>query len=553
MQDTVEIYCENINQKMDIPIGSDLLSVYQSMDFKLPYQIANVKVNNKTEALSYRVYNKKNVEFMDITDSSGMRTYVRSLCFILYKACSELFPGSKLYFEHPVSKGYYCEIEAEHPLDEGDIKRLKQRMQEIIDANIPFKGVEIFTKDACELFRQHGMHDKVLLLETAGTLYTYYYELGDCIDYFYGSLVPSTGYIYLFDIIKYNGGLLLVIPNRKTPLTLEDVTEQPKMMEVFQENFRFNKILGLTNIGDLNKMVLQKDKMSDLIKVSEALHEKKIAHIAEEIASRNAKLVLISGPSSSGKTTFSKRLSVQLMTTLKNPITISLDDYFVERTDTPVDEFGEPDYESLYSLDLDLFNSDLQRLLSGEEISMPTYNFTTGKREYKGNTLKIKENTVVILEGIHALNPELTKDISEEMKYKVYVSALTTISIDDHNRIPTTDNRLLRRIVRDSRFRGYSARDTISRWGSVRRGEDKWIFPYQENADAMFNSALLFELPVLKKFAEPILDEVPRNCKEYAEAYRLLKFLRYFITIPIHEVPQTSLLREFFGGSSFKY
>jgi len=553
MRDTIEIYCENTNQKMNIPIGSDLLSVYQSMDFKLPYQVVNAKVNNKTEGLSYRVYNKKTVEFADITSSSGMRTYVRSLCFILYKASAELFPGSKLYFEHPVSKGYYCEIEADNPLNDDDIQRLKHKMQEIIDADIPFKRVETYTKDAIELFRQHEMHDKVLLLETAGTLYTHYYELGNHVDYYYGSLVPSTGCIYLFDIIKYNGGLLLVIPNRKTPDILEDVTLQPKMMEVFQENLKFNRILGLTNIGDLNKMVLQKEKTSDLIKVSEALHEKKIARIADEIACRNAKVVLISGPSSSGKTTFSKRLSIQLMTTLKDPIAVSLDNYFVDRCNTPLDEFGEYDYESLYALDLDLFNDNLQQLLAGEEVSMPTYNFTTGKREYKGNKLKIKENSVIILEGIHALNPELTKDISDDMKYKVYVSALTTISIDDHNRIPTTDNRLLRRIVRDFRFRNYSARDTISRWESVRRGEEEWIFPYQENADAMFNSALLFELPVLKKFAEPILEEVPHNCPEYAEAHRLLKFLRYFITIPILEVPATSLLREFFGGSSFKY
>jgi uridine kinase len=553
MRDTVEIYCKNTDQKVDIPIGSDLLSVYKSMDFKLPYQIANVKVNNKTEGLSYRVYNKKTVEFVDITRSSGMRTYVRSLCFILYKASLELFPGSKLYFEHPVSKGYYFNIKTNKTIDEDDIKKLKQRMLEIIDENLPFKRVEAYTRDAIELFKQHGMEDKVLLLETIGSLYTHYYTLGDHIDYFYGSLVPSTGYIYLFDIIKYNGGMLLVIPHRSVPLALEDVTRQPKMLEIFQENLKFNKIIGLNTIGDLNAMVLQKEKTSDLIKVSEALHEKRIARIAEDIASKNVKVVLISGPSSSGKTTFCMRLSIQLMTTLKDPVAISLDNYFVERDKTPLDEFGEYDYESLYALDLDLFNSDLERLVKGEEVLMPTYNFATGKREYKGNKLKIKDNSVIIMEGIHALNPDLSKHIPAEAKYGVYVSALTTISIDNHNWIPTTDNRLLRRIIRDFQFRGYSAKETISRWDSVRRGEDKWIFPYQENADAMFNSALLFELPVLKKFAEPILEEVPQNCTEYAEAYRLLKFLRYFITIPIHEVPQTSLLREFFGGSSFRY
>lgn len=553
MRDTVEIYCKNTDQKIKVPIGSNLLSVYEKMDFKLPYQIANAKVNNKTEGLSYRVYNKKTVEFVDLTRSSGMRTYVRSLCFILYKASSELFPGSKLYFEHPVSKGYYCNIKTDRTISEDDIKKIKQRMQEIIDEDLPFRRVEAYTQEAIELFRQHGMEDKVLLLETVGSLYTHYYTLGDRIDYFYGSLVPSTGYIYLFDLIKYNGGLLLVIPHRSIPLTLEDVTKQPKMLEVFQDNIKFNKIIGLNTIGDLNAMVLQKERTSDLIKVSEALHEKKIAKIAEEIASRNIKVVLISGPSSSGKTTFCMRLSIQLMTTLKDPVAISLDNYFVERDKTPLDEFGEYDYESLYALDLDLFNSDLERLVKGEEVLMPTYNFANGKREYKGNKLQIKENSVIIMEGIHALNPDLSKHIPAHTKYGVYVSALTTISIDDHNWIPTTDNRLLRRIIRDFRFRGYSARETISRWDSVRRGEEKWIFPFQENADAMFNSALLFELPVLKKFAEPILEEVPQNCTEYAEAYRLLKFLRYFITIPIHEVPQTSLLREFFGGSSFRY
>ncbi len=553
MRETVEVYCKNTDKNIDIPVGSNLLSVYQAMDFKLPYLVANVKVNNKTEGLSYHVYNKKTIEYIDITTSSGMRTYVRSLCFILYKATSELYPNSKLFFEHPVSKGYYCDIQIGKKLEEEDVARIKKRMQEIIAEDLPFKRVECLTSEAIELFHQHKMEDKVLLLQTAKTLYTHYYTLGDHIDYFYGSLVPSTGYIYLFDAQKYNGGLLLVIPNRKVPTALEEVTSQPKMLEIFQENLKLNKILGLNNIGDLNIMIMQKERTSDMIKVSEALHEKKISRIAEEIATRNSKLVLISGPSSSGKTTFCMRLSIQLMATLKHPVAISLDNYFVERENTPKDEFGEYDYESLYSLDLDLFNSDLERLLQGEEILMPTYNFERGKREYRGNKLKIQENSVIILEGIHALNPELTKDISDSSKYGVYVSALTTISIDDHNWIPTTDNRMLRRIIRDYRFRGYSAKDTISRWDSVRRGEDKWIFPFQENADAMFNSALLFEIPTLKRYAEPILEEVPQNCPEYAEAYRLLKFLRYFITIPIHEIPQTSLLREFLGGSSFRY
>ncbi|MCD7972753.1 MAG: nucleoside kinase [Candidatus Azobacteroides sp.] len=553
MNDTIEIFCKNINKKINIPVGSDLLSVYNSLDFKLPFQIANAKVNNKTEGLSYRVYNKKTVEFIDISTSSGMRTYVRSLCFTLYKAVSELYEDAQLFLQHPVSKGYYCDLQIGRTVDDSDIIRIKKRMQEIIDENLPFKRVECLTEEAIKLFDSHKMYDKSKLLKTVGSLHTHYYCLGNLVDFYYGSLLPSTGYLYLFDIRKYNGGLLLVIPNRNTLTELEEVSEQPKMLEVFQENLKFNTILGMRNIGDLNEAVEKKKPISVLIKVSEALHEKMIASIAEEIARKDKKVVLISGPSSSGKTTFSKRLSIQLMTNLKNPIAISLDNYFVEREKTPLDEFGEYDYESLFALDMMLFNNDLQRLLNNEEVEMPTYNFTTGKREYNGHKLKIKDNSVLVLEGIHALNPELTKQIPEEIKYGVYVSALTTIAIDNHNWIPTTDNRLIRRIIRDYGFRGYSAQETIRRWDSVRRGEEKWIFPYQENADAMFNSALLFEFPVLRRYAEPILENVKQNCPEYAEAYRLLKFLRYFVLIPIDEIPQTSLLREFFGGSSFEY
>lgn len=553
MSDTIEILCENISERINVPVGSDLLSIYKSLEYKLPYQLANAKVNHKTEGLSYRVYNKKVVEFMDVSSSSGMRTYTRSICFVLYKAMKDLYPDSKMILEHPVSKGYYLDLQIGKKMEQADVDAIKKRMQEIIAEDIPFKRVECLTEEAIKLFDKHGLYDKSLLLKTVGSLYTHYYRLDNLVDFYYGSLLPSTSYIYLFDIQKYNGGILLVIPNRRTLNELEEVTQQPKMLEIFQENLRFNHILGMNNIGDLNLAVQKKEHISELIKVSEALHEKKIAKIAEEIAMQNKKVVLISGPSSSGKTTFSKRLSIQLMTNLKHPIAISLDDYFVERENTPIDEFGEYDYESLYSLDLPLFNKDLKALINGEAVDMPTYNFNTGKREYNGKKLQIKKDSVIIMEGIHALNPELTKYIPQEIKYGVYVSALTSISIDDHNWIPTTDNRLIRRIIRDFRFRSYSAQETISRWNSVRRGEEKWIFPFQENADAMFNSALLFEFPVLRRYAEPILEGVPQNCDEYAESYRLLKFLRYFTRIPIDEIPHTSLLREFFGGSSFLY
>ncbi|MDR2475590.1 MAG: nucleoside kinase [Bacteroidales bacterium] len=553
MQDTVAIFCKNTGQILPVPIGSDLLSIYQAIDYKLPFLIANARVNNKTEGLSYRVYNRKTVEFVDISTQSGMRTYVRSLCFILYKAATALYPDSKVFLEHSVSKGYYCELEIGKTLETVDIDRIRAKMQDIIAQDLPFERVECLTSDAVKLFAAQRLFDKVLLLETTGALYTHYYMLDDLADFYYGSLLPSTGYIYLFDIQPYNGGILLVVPNRKTPTELETVTYQPKLTEIFQENLKFNHILGLNNIGDLNTAVLEHNRISELIKVSEALHEKRIARIADDVAQLEKRVVLISGPSSSGKTTFCKRLSIQLMTNLKDPVALSLDNYFVEREQTPLDEFGEYDYESLYALDLELFNEHLARLLNHEVVEMPTYNFTTGKREYKGNKLQLKDNSALVMEGIHALNPELTHNIAHETKYGVYVSALTSISIDDHNWIPTTDNRLIRRIIRDFRFRGYSAMETIRRWESVRRGEDNWIFPYQENADAMFNSALLFELPVLRRYAEPILESVPQNCPEYSEAYRLLKFLRYFSFIPIDEIPQTSLLREFFGGSSFEY
>ena len=558
MKHMLQICCKNNNISKEFPAGSTLLDIYYGFNLDFPYQVVSAKVNNRSEGLNFRVYNNKDVEFLDVRDPSGMRTYVRSLCFILYKAASELFPQGKLYVEHPVSKGYFCNLRIGRPIELEDVTAIKRRMQEIIAQDIPFHRTECHTTEAVRIFSEKGMNDKVKLLETSGALYSYYYTLDGTVDYYYGNLLPSTGFIYLFDLVKYYDGLLLRIPNKQDPTRLDEMVKQEKMLDIFKEHLRWNHIMGLSNVGDFNR-ACEEGHATDLINVAEALQEKKIAQIADEIFARNqegghhASLVLFSGLSSSGKTTFSKRLSVQLMTNGLHPHPISLDDYFVNREDTPRDAHGNYDYESLYALDLDLFNRQLQALLRGEEVELPRFNFNTGKKEFRGDKLRIDDRTILILEGIHALTPELTPHIPAENKYKIYVSALTTISLDDHNWIPTTDNRLLRRIIRDYNYRGYSARDTISRWPSVRAGEDKWIFPYQENADVMFNSALLFELAVLRAHVEPILNTVPRNCPEYAEAYRLLKFIKYFTPVPDKEIPPTSLLREFLGGSSFTY
>ena len=557
MRENIKIWCINNGMYKDFPIGSSLLEIYNGLELDFSCPVVSAKVNNRTEGLNFRVYNNKDIEFLDLTDPSGMRTYVRSLCFILCKAVDEIFPEGTILLEHPVSKGYFCNLRIGRSVTSEDVDRIKHRMAEIIAEDIPFYRVECHTSEAVRLFTEHKMFDKVKLLETSGSLYTFYYTLGKHIDYYYGSLLPSTGYVKLFDLVKYYDGVLLRVPRKDDPTQLEEVVKQEKMLEVFKEYLHWSDIMELSNVGDVN-VACNDGYATDLINVSEALQEKRIAQIADQIYHRGengnrVKLVLISGPSSSGKTTFSKRLSIQLMTNGLKPYPISLDNYFVDRSETPRDKNGDYDYESLYALDLKLFNIQLQALLKGEEVELPTYNFTTGKKEYKGSKLKIEEHTILLLEGIHALNPELSPQIPDESKFKIYVSALTTISLDDHNWIPTTDNRLLRRIIRDYNYRGYSAQDTISRWPSVRAGEDKWIFPYQENADAMFNSALLFELAVLRNYAEPILTSVPRNSPEYSEAYRLLKFIKYFVPIRDNEIPPTSLLREFLGGSSFTY
>ncbi len=553
----LQIYCKNNNSTREFPEGSSLLDIYNGFNLAMPYGPVSAKVNNKVESLDFRVYYNKDIEFLDITSSSGMRTYVRSLFFILVKAVEELYPQGSISLEHPISKGYFCKLHIDRTIGLDDVQRIKQKMQEIIAADIPYTRTESHTEEVVRLFEKRGMMDKARLLDTYGQLYSYYYQLGDTVDCYYSSLVPSTGYIRLFDIVKYYDGLLLRIPSRENPTKLEEVVKQEKMLEVFQEYHRWNQILGISTVGDLN-VACNHGHATDLINVSEALQEKKIAQIADEITHRDqdgkrVKLVLISGPSSSGKTTFSKRLSIQLMTNGLKPYPISLDDYFVNRNDTPLDENGKHDFESLYAVDLPFFEEQLTTLLNGGEVELPRYNFTTGKREMSGKKLRIDEHMILIIEGIHALNPALTPHIPNENKYKVYVSALTTILLDNHNYIPTTDNRLLRRIIRDYKYRSYSAEETIARWPSVRAGEEKWIFPYQENADAMFNSALLFELAVLKDYVEPVLRKVPNRCPEYSEAHRLLRFLNYFVSVQDKELPPTSLLREFLGGSSFQY
>ena len=555
MSETITIYCKNNNTYKDVPIGSSLLDIYTAVGAPLRYRPMNAQVNNKTESLNFRCWQPKDIEFFDYTQLSGLRTYVRSLCHIFSKAVYDIWPTATLNLEHPVSKGYYCVIHNGKNIDLETIEKIKKRMWELIDADLPFLHKSVRTVDAAVLFRERGMNDKARLIETAGLPYTSYYELEGYINFFYGCLTPSTGYIQLFDLEPYMDGVLLRIPKQTDPMELQPVIKQDKMFEAYKEHLTLQRTVGLDNVGDLN-LAIEKGRSQDIILVSEAMQEKQVAKIAEKIADgykEGIRIVLISGPSSSGKTTFCKRLQVQLTTNLLHPVGISLDDYFLNREDTPKDEHGEYDFESLYALDLPYFNKDLKKLLSGEEIDLPTFNFETGQRVFKGKKLKLRENSILVIEGIHALNPELTEFIDDKYKYRVYVSVLTSISLDNHNWIPTTDNRLLRRIIRDYRFRGYSAEDTINRWPSVRRGEDKWIFPYQENADAMFNSAMLYELAALRKFAEPILAQVPESSKANAEAYRLLRFLRYFNYIPTEELPGTSLLREFLGGGSFKY
>ena len=555
MKQMLQICCKNNNISKEFPIGSSLLDIYYGFNLNFPYQVVSAKVNNRSEGLNFRVYNNKDIEFLDVRDQSGMRTYVRSLCFVLLKAVTELFPEGKLFVEHPVSKGYFCNLRIGRPIELEDVKRIKQRMQEIIAENIPYHRIECHTAEAVRIFSERGMNDKVRLLETSGSLYTYYYTLGDTVDYYYGNLLPSTGYLKLFDIVKYYDGLLLRIPSRENPEVLEDVVKQEKMLDVFKEYLNWSHIMGLNNAGDFN-LACEEGHATDLINVAEALQEKKIAQIADTIFHRGengnrVKLVLIAGPSSSGKTSFSHRLSIQLSAHGLKPHPIAVDNYFVDREHTPLDEFGEKNYECLEAIDTKQFNEDMLNLLSGKNVDLPTFNFKTGCREYRGDQLQLGKDDILVIEGIHGLNDKLSYALPKESKFKIYISALTQLNIDEHNRIPTTDGRLIRRIVRDARTRGTSAKDTIARWPSVRRGEEQNIFPFQEEADVMFNSALVYELACLKVYAEPLLFGIDKSEPEYQEAKRLLKFLDYFVPVPSEGVPFNSLLREFIGGSCF--
>lgn len=553
MKQTVQIRCKNNKKIKNFAIGSTLSDVFREFNLEMDYGPISVKVNNKVEGLNYRVYHNKDVEFLDITSASGSRAYTRTLFFVLCKAVHDIWPGAGVIIDIPVSNGYYCNISIGRTLTEDDACTVRSRMQQIIDAALPIRRHECTTDEAVSMFTEMGMCSKVKLLKSVGSLYTTYYEIDGYKDYYYGTLLTNTRQLYLFGLEKYYDGMLLRIPLRDDPSRLGDLVRQDKMFEIFKEHHRWQKILGMSTVGDFNEAVI-KGHSTDLINVSEALQEKKISQIADMIAGRKGvRVVLISGPSSSGKTTFCKRLSIQLLTCGIKPVQISLDDYFVDRELTPKDESGEYDYESLYALNIPLLNKQLKALFEGEEVELPHYNFQTGRSEKSGHRLRLNPDNVLVVEGIHALNPELTARIPEEMKFRVYASALTTILLDTHNYIPTTDNRLLRRIIRDYKYRGVSAAETIRRWPSVRAGENKWIFPYQENADAMFNTALLFELAVIKSQAEPLLELVPENAEEHAEAYRLLKFLKYIAPIPYRQLPPTSLLREFLGGSSFKY
>ena len=552
----MNIYCKNINCYVSFKGGETLATIFDRLKDQINITPICARVNNKTEDLNYPVFGPKQVEFLSKESGSGQRVYIRSLCMILYKAVCDILPGVRLRIEHSIARGYYCRLEGKKTMSDDVVAQIRSRMQEIVAENIPFVRKEQLTSDVITIFERQGLHDKVQLLKTTHDLYTVYYELGNICDSYYGNLATSTGQIDVFDLIPYKEGMLLLGFDKQNPSQPATPSVQEKMFNAFTEYTSFNRIIGIKNVGELNSATLR-GKTSDLINVAEALHEKKIGRISDDITSRykegGARIVLIAGPSSSGKTTTTKRLAIQLMTNLLVPKLISLDDYFVDRVNTPLDEDGEYDYESLYALDLEQFNHDLNALLNGEEVALPTYNFERGCREYKGNTLKLEENSILLIEGIHGLNPDLTSHIDEKMKYKLYVSALTTLSIDDHNWVPTTDNRLLRRIIRDAKYRGVSAESTIKRWPSVRRGEEKWIFPYQENADAMFNSSLLFELGVIKEYGEEVLKHVPRDIPEYGEAIRLRRFLNYFTPISDQVIPHTSLLREFLGGSSFHY
>ena len=558
----LQIRCKNNNKTKSFPEGTSLLDVYQEFapELQMPYPVVSAKVNNASQGLKFRLYQNRDVEFLDARQGSGHRVYVRSLCFVLYKAASDVFPGSKLFIEHTISRGYYCNFKKKggEPLAEGDVERIHERMEEIIALDMPFRRNEATNEEAIRVFAERGFTDKVKLLETSGQIYSDYYMLGDTVDYYYGPLVPSAGYLKVWDVEPYHDGMLLRVPDWNNPLVLAEKVDMPKTYEMFAEKTRWDIIMRLSNAGDVNKAIM-KGHASELIQVSEALQEKKIVQIAEEIDRRfraeenPVRIILITGPSSSGKTTFCKRLSIQLLACGLRPYSISTDDYFVNRVDTPKLPNGDYDFDNIETVEYSLLEDHLTRLMKGERVEVPEYNFVTGKREYNGKKVKLSSDSVLIIAGIHALNPLLTQKIDDSKKFKIYISALTSISLDDHNWIPVRDNRLLRRIIRDYNKGAFTAQQTISQWKNVCEAEDKWIFPFQETADAMFNSALNIEFAVLRTHAEIILSSVPKNCPEYSEAHRLLKFIHYFIPVDDKEIPPTSIMREFVGGSSFKY
>lgn len=565
MEQTVNIRCKNNKKTLKVAIGTTLSEIFSVSGLEMEYGPVSARVNNKVEGMHYRVYKQKDVEFLDMHTSSGIRAYTRSLFFVLSKAAHDLWPNCRLVIDIPVSNGYYVDIYkykeeggerkevSQDPITPDDVHALRKRMQEIIDAALPIHRFETTTEEAINMFRKAGSMSKVRLLENLGRLYTTYYDIDGYQDYYYGTLLTNTSELYLFGLEYYYDGVLLRIPSQEDPSRLGSFVRQDKMFEIFKEHHRWQDLLGLRTVGDLN-WAITSGHANQLIQLSEALQEKKIAQIADEIAHRKGvRMVLIAGPSSSGKTTTCKRLSVQLGVNGLKPVGISLDDYFLDRDKTPRDESGDYDFEHLHALNIPLLNEQMNALFRGEEVELPRYNFQEGRSEWSGRRMRLKGKEILVVEGIHALNPELTKDIPEEQIFRVYASALTTILLDNHNYIPTTDNRLLRRIIRDHKYRGVSAQESIRRWPSVRRGENRWIFPYQENADAMFNTAMLFELAVIKQQAEPLLEQVPENCTEYAEAYRLRKFLKYIKPIGADQIPPTSLLREFLGGSSFTY
>ena len=546
----IRIYCKNNGITKEFESGLTLKEIYDGLELDMPYGVVAAKVNNVTEGLAMRIYRHKDVEFLDITTSDGMRMYVRSLTFIFMKAMNEIFPGETVRFENAISKGYYCRMD--RPLTDDEVDAVRERMLKIVGCDIPFKRIECHTEDAIEVFTRIGRMDKVRLLETYDHLYTSYYELDGYIDSYYNGLVPSSGYVKLFGIEKYDDGVLLRVPSKKNPLVLEGKVQQDKLHALFEERLQWHCKMGVETIGDFNKGVRAGHGV-DLLNVSEALQERRLSQIADMIRGRGARVVLIAGPSSSGKTTFSKRLSIQLLACGLTPYAISLDDYFVNRTLTPRKPDGDYDFESIHSIDLPYFSDSLTRILAGEEVDIPTYNFKSGEREFNGKRLKLSPHMVLVIEGTHALNPMLTSQVSDNEKFRIYVSALTSIKLDYHNYISTSDNRLLRRIIRDAKYRGYPAQETIMRWPDVRKGEEEWIFPYQENADVMFNSSLFYELAVFKQQAEAMLRAVPENVPEFSEAQRLLRFLDYIVPLQEKEMPPTSLAREFLGGSSFQY